>query len=136
MNELYLNKLQKNKFKLTPKRIAIIDLFLNKNRYLTPEAAWKILKKKFDYLGLPTIYRNLETFSKCGILVKIQRPNRKLYYGLCESQGHKYHHHIICIKCGRIGEFFKCDLSKKKVINGFKVLNHSLQFEGICSECR
>ncbi len=134
MDELYLNKLCENNFKLTPKRRAIIDFFLSKKRYLTPEAVWEELKKKFAHLGLPSIYRNLELFSKCGILAKIQRPDRKLYYGLCNSKN-KHHHHIICVKCGKVGEFSDCDLFKKKAIKGFKIVSHSLQIEGICSSC-
>ena len=126
---------RENNFKLTPKRRAIIDFFLCEERYLTPQDVWKGLKKKFKHLGLPSIYRNLETFSKCGILTKIQRPDRRLYYGLCNSKN-KHHHHIICIRCGKVREFSDCGLFKKKTIKGFKVISHSLQIEGICSNCR
>ena len=135
MRESYLNKLRKNNLKLTPKRKAIIDFFLCKERYLTPQDLWEGLKKKFKHLGLPSIYRNLETFSQCGILTKIQRPDRRLYYGLCNSKN-KHHHHIICIKCGKVEEFSDCDLFRKKTIKGFKVVSHSLQIEGICVNCR
>ncbi len=135
MKESYLNKLRKNKLKLTPKRRAIIDFFLYKDRYLTPQDLWRGLRKEFVHLGLPSIYRNLEAFSKCGILTKIQRPDRRLYYGLCKSEN-KHHHHIICIRCGKVREFSDCDLFKKKTIKGFKVISHSLQIEGICSNCR
>mgnify|MGYP000170856418 CR=1 FL=1 len=135
MRELYLSKLRENNFKLTPKRRAIIDFFLSKDRYLTPEIVWKGLKRKFMQLGLPSVYRNLELFSKCRILTKIQRPDRKLYYGLCNSQN-KHHHHIICIRCGKIREFSDCGLFKKKTIKGFKVVSHFLQIEGICSNCK
>ena len=135
MKGLYISKLQENGLKVTPKRKAIIDVFLTKNRYLTPEEIWRGLKKEFKHLGLPGIYRNLELFSKYGILAKIQRPDRRLYYGLCKSKK-KHHHHIICIKCGKVGEFSDCDLVNIKIINGFKILSHSLQFEGICPVCR
>ena len=135
MRELYLNKLRENNFKLTPRRRAIIDFFLTEGQYLAPKAVWKGLQEKFLHLGLPSIYRNLELFSKCNILTKIQKPDRKLYYGLCNSE-YKHHHHIICIKCGKVEEFFDCSLFKKKTIKGFKVASHSLQIEGICSNCR
>ncbi len=136
MNELYLNKLRQTNLKLTPKRRAIIDFFLNEKQYLSPETVWKGLKKIFTHLGLPSIYRNLDLFSRCGILAKIQRPDRKLYYGLCELKGNAHHHHIICVKCGRVGEFSGCNLFRRKNINGFKILNHSLQLEGVCLGCK
>jgi len=134
MNKLYIDKLRKNNLKITPRRKAIINFFLKKNCYLTPHTVWKGLKKDFKYLGLPGIYRNLESFSKYGILATIQRPDRKIYYGLCNSKK-KHHHHIICVKCGRVVEFSGCDLFKKKTINGFKILSHSLQIEGVCPAC-
>ena len=136
MRELYLDKLRNNDLKLTPKRKAIIDFFLSKKRYLTPEDIWKGLKKELKQLGLPSVYRNLELFSKCGILTKIQRPDRKLYYGLCGSTKNGHHHHIICIKCGKVGEFSDCSLLEKKTVNGFKIVSHSLQIEGICPTCK
>lgn len=130
MEELYSNKSKENNLKLTPKRRAIIDFFLSQDRYLTPQDVWKGLKKKFKHLGLPSIYRNLETFSKCGILTKIQRPDRRLYYALCNPEN-KHHHYIICIKCGKVREFSEYNLCKKKTIKKFKVINHFLQIEGI-----
>jgi len=135
MKKLCFKKLRDNNFKLTPRRKAIVDFFIDKGRYLTPEEIWRGLKKNFKHLGLPSIYRNLELFSKCGILTKIQRPDRKLYYGLCEAKEGDHHHHIICIKCGKVGEFSDCTLFKKRVINGFAVVGHFLQIEGICSAC-
>lgn len=136
MSQLYINKLRQNNRKLTPKRKAIIELFLSEGRYLTPEEVRKGLRKRFRHLGLPTIYRNLALFSRCGILTVIQRPEKRLYYGLCRSQGNTHHHHIICVKCGRVGIFSNCTLFKKKAINNFKILSHSLQIEGICPHCR
>ncbi|MDY6967071.1 MAG: Fur family transcriptional regulator [Spirochaetota bacterium] len=135
MNNIYLNKLRESNLKLTPKRIAIIDFFLSKDQYLTPMSVWKGLKGEFKSLGLPSIYRNLELFEKCGILAKIQKPDRKLYYGLCNSKN-KHHHHIICIECGKVEVFYDCNLSMKKNINGFIIISHSLQIEGVCPQCR
>jgi len=135
MSELYVDKLRKSNLKVTPRREAIMNFFLKRNRYLAPKAVWNGLKREFEHLGLPGIYRNLELFSKCGILTKIQGPDRNLYYGLCNSKK-KHHHHIICVKCGRVEEFSNCDLFKKKTINGFKILSHSLQIEGLCPACR
>ena len=135
MDKIYLDKLRENNFKLTPRRIAIIDFFLSMERYLNPEVVWNGLRKKFKHLGLPSSYRNLELFSKCGILTEIRMPDRRLYYGLCKAKDNKHHHHTICVKCGKVGEFSDENLFEKKTINGFKILNHFLQIEGICSDC-
>jgi len=139
MTSTYINKLKANKLKLTPKRQAILDCFVHEGRYLTPENVWEHLKKQFKRLGLPSIYRNLESFEDCGILVKIQKEDRRLYYALCQGGNHghdHHHHHIVCIKCGRVSDVEGCVLRGIVKAGGYKVLKHFIQFEGICPKCQ
>lgn len=132
----YFDKLKSEKLKLTPKRKAILDCFEAQGKYLTPEQVWEKLKKQFKQLGLPSIYRNLETFEDCGILVKIQREDRRLYYALCHDhhEGH-HHHHIVCIKCGKVDEVDGCAIVNSLKASGYKILKHFLQLEGLCPKC-
>ena len=134
--ERFLTKLKTNKLKQTPKRKAILKLFLDKKRFLSPEEIFAIIKKEFRRASFPSIYRNLDELYKIGILLKVQKPNRRLYYAICAAKDDTHHHHhIICVKCGKVGEFEGCALMGKKKINGFKILDHSLQLEGICNNC-
>jgi len=131
-----LQKLKSQKLKITPKRLAILELLLKEGRHLTPEQVWEKLKKSFKHLGFPSIYRNLETFSNCGILVKIQKEDRRLYYALCNAhEGFHHHHHIVCVKCGKVDDVEGCTLGAIKNTNGYKVLKHFIQFEGLCPRC-
>jgi len=134
--EEYLQKLKENSLKITAKRRALIGLLVRKNKFLSPEQIYNVLKKKFNRISLPSIYRNLNEMENIGLLVKVQKPDRRLYYALCRADEDKHHHHIVCVKCGMIGEFYGCDILKKKEINGFKVQNHSLQLEGVCPGCQ
>ena len=87
-------------------------------------------------MGYPSVYRNLESFKDCGILVKIQREDRRLYYALCNiHEGHQHHHHIVCIKCGKVDDVEGCVLSGVKNASGYKVLKHIVQLEGLCPKC-
>lgn len=133
--EIFLSKLKANKLKQTPKRKAILKLFLDKKRFLSPEEIFAVIKKEFKRASFPSIYRNLDELYKIGILIKVQKSNRRLYYALCTAKNDTHHHHIVCVKCGKIGEFEGCVLEGKKKIGGFKILDHSLQLEGICSKC-
>lgn len=136
MQDFYIRKLKKSNYKITPRRVAIIELFLNQKTFLDPVSIWKSLKKQFKHCGLPGVYRNLEQMYECGVLTKIQKFDRKRYYGLCNQDKESHHHHIVCIQCGKIGEYSTCDLFKKKTINGYKIINHFLQLEGVCPACR
>ncbi|HHE38757.1 MAG TPA: transcriptional repressor, partial [Candidatus Cloacimonetes bacterium] len=50
----YLNILRKNNLKITPKRAAILELFLNEQKFFTPREIRSSLQTDFEHLGLPT----------------------------------------------------------------------------------
>lgn len=130
-----LEKLKEGGLKLTPRRQAIIRLFMDCGSHLTPEEVWSKLKKKFQHCGLPSVYRNLESLVECGILTRIQQFDRKKHYGLCLSIHGSHHHHITCIKCGKVDEIKDCAIKDAKKINGYKVVSHFMQVNGVCSGC-
>ena len=139
MNTTHIAKLKSQKLKLTPKRKAILDCFVAQGKHLTPDDVWKVLKRKFKSLGLPSIYRNLESFTECGLLAKIHREDRRLYYALCQSHAnshhHHHHHHIVCIKCGKVDDVDGCMFEKMDKVSGYKVIKHTVQLEGLCPKC-
>jgi len=137
----YRQKLKKNGFKITPGREAIIAFFLNNNRYATPETVWKKVNKSLPRLGLPTVYRNLEQMHKIGILTQVEGAENRFYFGLCRAKNpEEHHHHIVCTKCHKIDEVKVCELENLtasiETITGFKIFEHSLQFKGLCRQCR
>lgn len=132
----YLEKLKEGGFKLTPRRQAIIELFVNSKSHLAPEEVWGELKKQFNLCGLPSVYRNLESLVECGILTRIQQFDRKKHYGLCSAiHGDHHHHHIACIKCGKVDEIKDCAIKNMKKIKGYKIVSHFMQVNGVCAGC-
>ena len=123
--------------KITPKRLALLDILMKESSYLSPEEIWKKMKKQFRMIGLPTIYRNLEELSAKDIVSKVSHPNRQLYYYFCSNRSH--HHHFVCLSCRSVEDINFCaldDLRKevKRKLNG-KVISHILQVNGYCSSC-
>ena len=134
----YLNKVKAGRLKNTPKRRAVIGLFLRGNKYLGPQEVQRVLKDQFSRLGLPSVYRILEELYQLGILVKVEK-NRQLYYALCRIPHHD-HHHFICKKCKKVEEVDYCNFKEvsefiERELNG-KVESHLLQIEGLCSQCK
>ncbi|MFA5320341.1 MAG: Fur family transcriptional regulator [Candidatus Omnitrophota bacterium] len=137
--EDYLAALKGHHFKITPRRKAVIGLFLREKRYLGPSDIKGMLGKMFLKVGLPSVYRILEEMESAGILVKIEHHNRRLYYSLCRKP-RTDHHHFICRRCNKVEEVEFCNFREiaqfiEKELNG-KVQHHSLHIEGLCSECR
>jgi Fur family transcriptional regulator, ferric uptake regulator len=130
-----LEKLKNAGYKLTPRRKAMLQIFARRDKHLSAEEVWIELGKKFRRCGLPGVYRNLESLTECGILASIRRPDRKKHYGLCKAEHQKHHHHITCIKCGKVEEIEACAIKEGKSIKGYKVVSHFMQVDGICSAC-
>jgi len=127
--------LRQNKLKVTPARLAILDIF-ERNRH---PLSVKDLAKKLSSTGIDTVtlYRNVESLQNLGLLKKILIDDKQTHYEL-SSQDH--HHHIICKVCGKISDVSTCDVivTGKDLLKttGFaKVTEHSLEFFGICEGC-
>ncbi len=133
--EGYFEKLKAKGFKLTPRRQAIVGVFVNAKSHLTPEEVWGKLKQQFSRCGLPGVYRNLESLAECGVLTRIQQFDRKKHYGLCLALHGEHHHHITCIKCGKVDAIKDCAIGALKRIKGYKVVSHFMQVNGICAGC-
>ena len=123
--------------KATPKRLAILDMLDGDSAYASPEEVWKRLRERFDSLGLPTVYRNLEELASSGVISKVIHPNRQLYYFFCRNRDH--HHHFVCLSCRKVEDIPSCGIEALErevtVKNGGKVLSHILQLNGLCGAC-
>ncbi|MEW6215857.1 MAG: Fur family transcriptional regulator [Nitrospirota bacterium] len=129
--------LRKLNLKVTPKRLAILQILTKESVYLSPEEIWKKMKRRFKRIGLPTVYRNLEELSEGDVILKVNHPNRQLYYYLCQNRSH--HHHFICLSCRKVEDINFCGAKEieeevKKKIKG-EVLSHILQVNGLCKNC-
>ena len=123
--------------KLTPKRLAILDILGEESVFRCAEEIWKEMQARFKKIGLPTVYRNLEELSRGGIIIKIIHPDRKLYYSYCRNINH--HHHFVCISCRKIEDLSFCgmDVIEKEIEGRLKgrVISHVFQVYGLCGEC-
>lgn len=135
----YLQALKNNHYKITPRRKAVIDIFMKCGVHLSPYDVYAKLKKILPTIGLPTVYRILVEFKNVGILLQSLSKERQLRYALC-TLPHQHHHHFTCRKCSRVEEVDFCNF---KAVSRFiknklhaRVETHQLQIEGLCSKCK
>jgi len=136
-------RLSAKKYKLTPQRKEILQIFIDSEdgEHLSAEEVYDLLKEKdFDY-GLATVYRSVELLTKLGILNKIEFGDGRTRYELSAANPELHqHHHLICLNCKKIIEFEEDLLDslenfiQKK--SGFQIVNHEVKFFGYCSECK
>ena len=134
-------KLKSKEYKLTPQRQQILQVLLeNKDKHLSAEDVYTLVKKKAPDVGLATVYRTLELIVEFDIVHSINfGDGRKRYEYGDDSEGH-HHHHAICLKCGKITEINEDlleDLEKQvsKDYN-FSVTDHELKIYGYCRTCK
>lgn len=85
-----------------------------------------------------TIYRELTFLTEAGLVVQVDLGERKKRY---ESSTRGHHHHLVCLNCHTIEELeMDAHLTDQERRIGkehnFRVLNHSLEFFGICRNCQ
>ncbi len=91
--------------------------------------------------SLTTVYRNLTLMERMGIVRCVELRERFRRYELVRKPG-SHEHHIVCQNCGRIDTFqpdycnlepFLSDIQGRL---GYQVLDHSLEFFGLCPRCK
>ena len=135
-------RLQQRQHKLTTQRQTVLEVFLNHpGEHLSAEDVYGILRGKPLDIGLATVYRSLELLAELGILQKMEFGDGCSRYEVKESNPALHqHHHLICMKCGKVIEFsddlldgLEQDIFKK---SGFKIVDHEVKFFGYCKECQ
>ncbi|MES2552880.1 MAG: transcriptional repressor, partial [Pseudomonadota bacterium] len=86
-------------------------------------------------VGLATVYRVLTQFEQAGLLVRHHFESGKAVFELNQG-GH--HDHIVCVKCGRVEEFYDEEIEKRQKMaatdRGFTMQDHALTIYGLCSK--
>lgn len=129
-----------SRYRLTPQRRLILEIIAeNKNRHLSAEDIYEILREGSSEIGLATVYRTLNLFVELNILHKVDLDEARSRYELTPNRSHR-HHHLICLKCGQVIEAQEDLLNQLEEAiereNGFLVLDHAVKLYGYCQKCR
>ncbi len=132
-----LKKLREQRFRITPQRIAILKVLASSSEHPTVERIYEQVKSDFPTTSLATVYKTVTLLKEL---------NEVLELGFAEGSnrydGNKPypHPHVICLKCKKIVDPNLSGLTdmthELKKETGFKIINHRLDFFGICPDCQ
>lgn len=104
--------------------------------HATPEEVSAHVRKQHPSINLSTVYRNLETLEKAGLVIHTHLGHGGATYHAAEDAEHV---HLVCGECGRVMEAeleaTKELVDRLKIDHGFTTDVRHFAIYGTCSEC-
>ena len=141
--EQFREILKKKGLKVTTQRLLILEVLAScPDVHLTAEEIYDRVKTDYPEIGLATVYRTIQLLLELHLIDRINLDDGFVRYeigNLGTGMSRHHHHHLICLKCGKV-ESFQDDLLEKleqriTATTGFKVADHEVKFYGYCKEC-
>lgn len=134
------DSLRERGVRLTRQRQILLDLIDHSGRHLDAESLYQMAKEKDPKLNRVTVYRTLKLLKKGGLVDELDL----MHYGgdqhYYETRLKQEHAHIICLRCGKVEEFFGEPLQKlRRQVEqhlGFEILLARTEIGGYCPHCQ
>jgi Fur family ferric uptake transcriptional regulator len=126
--------------RLTRQRQILLELIDQTGEHLDVERLFQMAKEKDPKLNRVTVYRTLKMLKLGGLVDELDL----MHYGgdqhYYETRLKQEHAHVICLRCGKVEEFFGEPLQRlRKQIEshfGFQVLLARTEVGGYCAHCQ
>lgn len=141
--EEFKRLLKKKGLKVTTQRLVVLEAIAScPEEHLTAEEIFTLVKADCPDIGLATVYRTIQLLNELHLIDRINFDDGFVRYEIGSAPDHKQkhrHHHLICMKCGKVFSF-QDDLleeleEKIAATTGFSVVNHEVKLYGYCIEC-
>ena len=121
---------------LTVQRRMIFAALLERDDHPTVDQIFAQVKDRIPGISRTTVYRALETLANMGLVRRTHH-----FAASARFDGNmEQHHHLVCTQCGKIIDFQDSSvilaMPPETRRNGFTLLDYSVYFEGVCSECK
>src|SRR6202162_2488812 len=134
------DSLRERGVRLTRQRRLLLDLIDNSGLHLDAENLFQMAKEKDPKLNRVTVYRTLKLLKQGGLVDELDL----MHYGgdqhYYETRTKQEHAHVICLRCGRVEEFFGEPLQRlRRQIEahfGFEILLARTEVGGYCAHCQ
>ncbi len=131
-----VQKLKEHQHKITPQRLAIIQILTQSREHPGVEDIYQQLRHDFPTMSLATVYRNILLIKSMGEVLELGFPEWVNRYDGVKPYPHP---HVICVRCRKIVdpdlESLDHMTREAAVETEFKILSHRLDFFGICKDC-
>jgi Fur family peroxide stress response transcriptional regulator len=129
-----IEQLRNHGLKITPQRIAILNILKDNTTHPSAEEIYGQLKPNFPSLSLATVYNTLEALNRAGVIQEVIIDPRKRHY----DPNPKPHSHFQCRNCSSIFDIaIGIELPPTPCqIDDFLMEYVTINWHGICPQCR
>jgi len=124
----------------------ILDVLSRSSKHLSAKDIYGSLYAMHPGIGLTTVYRTLELMGRLGLVHKVSATDGQTRYALRKGESGDHHHHLICIRCGKIIDYRDFMEEELELIrkteetlarkHNFLIQDHNIEFLGLCDKCR
>ena len=126
--------------RLTRQRQILLDLIDKSGQHLDAERLYQMAKERDPKLNRVTVYRTLKMLKEGGMVDELDLMHIGGDQHFYETRMKQEHAHIICLRCGKVEEFFGEPLQKlRRQVEqhfGFQVLLARTEVGGYCPHCQ
>jgi Fur family peroxide stress response transcriptional regulator len=123
--------------KLTPQRLAILDMLATTHSHPTASAVYQALQPRFPTMSQTTVYNTLQTLASLGLIHELGTAGDDAVHYDTDTEPHI---NVICSQCGKILDRAETDavpsLDSIAAQSGFEVRGARLVYYGLCPTCR
>jgi Fur family transcriptional regulator, ferric uptake regulator len=123
--------------KLTKERDRVLQAVLLTKSHFSPDDLFLGMKADGLQISRASVYRTITLLVESGLIDEVERVDKHAHYERTRESGH--HDHMICVKCGKVIEFYSEALEKLQDVlcqqKNFRGLRHCLEIHGICKKC-
>jgi len=123
--------------RLTRQRRLVLDILRESKIHLDADALYRKARARNAKISLATVYRSLAHLRRANLIQEQRLGENHAHFETARSPDH---HHVTCLRCGRIVEFQTPAVEKavRALCKREKLLlaNLRLELHGYCGGCR
>lgn len=130
-------RLKERGFRLTPQRMAVLRILAASEDHPSVETIHERVRADFPMVSLATVYKTVNLLKEMGEVLELAFGDDHRRY---DGNRPRPHPHLICVKCHSIADVNFAGLANlpDEIArhSGYQILNHRLDFFGICPACQ
>jgi Fur family ferric uptake transcriptional regulator len=129
--------LHHSRHRVTGQRRVLLEIIRTQGEHLDAEELYRLARQRYPRLSLSTVYRTLGLLRDLGLIDELHLGEDHHHY---EVKPSTVHHHLICVRCGRVEEFSSLLADKLAASvareHDFDVREIQIDVTGLCAQCR